>query len=301
MNKSFVFVFSLCLSSLLASAQSDSTYQHWLPKMRVWGQQSRVLPVDEQRLAAADSFHYALQQVVAYPESFNRDFADVVNLSIRTSPDEKVRFLTYMIPRKGGYYDHRGFLLLQDDEYRAVELTDRPPSTPLYQSLKPENWYGGLIYEILEKKVDGNTHYVLLGYRSLNPMLHQKYIDVLVIEEGLIRFGAPIFHTPTFNDLTFPRAPYRLTMTYAAKNMAVMQWNEDYGGIVMDHVSPPDASQKGVYMVYGPDFTYDALVWEDEKWHLQTMISFGNEVQTPAIPDSIQTGLPTRPARGGQR
>jgi hypothetical protein len=62
----------------------------------------------------------------------------------------------------------------------------------------------------------------------------------------------------------------------------------------MDHMSPPDASQKRFFMVYGPDFSYDALVWRDEEWHLQENITFENDVQTaPPNPD-VPTGLPPR-------
>lgn len=284
-------------------SEADSIYAYHRDILIRTGENSRILPTQEMRNAAADSFLVSLGTILHYPDAMKYEFSGVSNLSIINSEDDQVRLVTYMVPQRGGIYKHFGHLLYLDenDEYHHVPLKDDAEGNTLYKPLRPNSWYGGLYYGIIEKEVEDRTVYFLLGYRSVNPAIHQKFVDVLDLSDQRVQFGLPVFHVVTFNDIDNNRAPYRLTMSYGTKYSALMQWNEDYEGIVMDHVVPPDASQKGFYMVYGPDFTYDALVWKDEEWHLEKMITFGNEVETPAPGTNLPTGLSPAPQPAGDQ
>lgn len=299
----FLSIF-ISLTSVAQLSEADSTYAYHKDILKTTGLHSRILQTQEERNAAADSFRTSLRAIVQFEDALEYQFADVSNLSLVTSEDKNLRLLTYMVPQRGGTYKHYGYLcyLDEDDEYHWVELQNDETNNVLYKPVKASSWYGALYYDIIEKKVDRKTVYFLLGYRSVNQMIHQKVIDVLDLSDDRVQFGLDVFHVPTFNDIDNERAPYRLTMSYATKSSALLQWNEDYEGIVMDHVSPPDASQKGFFMVYGPDFTYDALVWKDEEWHLEKMIHFGNDVETPPAGGEVPTSLsPPPPPPNSQR
>lgn len=272
----------------------DSLFAACLPQLVKAGENSRVLYSEEERTKAAGQFDSILHIMLDHREAMEYGFPGVGNMSSLRSDDGRIRLLTWMVPLAGGKYTHHGYVLVDDDgQYRAEKLVDRGANTldPAYKTLKSQQWYGGLYYEIIEREFDGGNIYVLLGYRSVNPNIQQKFVDVLTIDEGRIEFGAQIFETPEFNDIHFQKRPHRITMSYGAGRSALLQWNEDYPGIVMDHVAPEDISQKGLYMLYGPDFSYDALVWKDEKWHLESNITFENDVETPPAGGAVERGL----------
>ncbi len=300
MRKLFFILTSALISSTLSAQDADSVYQALLPQLKEFGEKSRVLPLENERNAAADSFITALEEITKHPEAMNFTFEGVSNLSVLTSPDEKLRMLTFMVPQSGLVYKHYGFMLYaDDDEYKHLFLENRSSGSKsdLFTILTPGEWYGGLYYDIIEKEKDDQTIYFLLGYRQVNPNVQQKFIDAVTVTEGLVRFGAKAFQVGKFNDIENEQPPYRLAMSYSTKFGATLQWNEDYDGIVMDHVSPPDASQRGFYMVYGPDFSYDALVWKDEAWYLEENIMFENDVQTAPPDPNVPATLGPEPPR----
>lgn len=300
------FLLLMLILGFTASSQSeaDSTFTALKPALVRNGNLLRSLPFENQRDSAATLFITDLLKLVAFEEAMQMDLISIGNLSVIDSEDDKVRIITYMVPRAGGSYTHVGFLLYldEDDQYHHVQLLDNAFGSVEYKPLNSSNWYGGLYYNMIPKRIEGRTVYVLLGYRAKNPMIHEKFIDVLDLANDRVQFGLPIFYVEQFNDRVYQRQPYRMTLQFSAKVSAVLQWNEDYNGIVMDHLAPPDINQKGVYMTYGPDFTYDALVWEDDMWHLREQITFKNNTQTAPANPNVPTGLgPNSSRRTPQR
>lgn len=293
-----IITFTL-LSSLCWAQEADSVYRLHLPFLRQMGEITRTAQSLEERNAAADTFLHVLSEVCQYPEAMNFPFTGVSNMSMLQSPDGKLRLFTFMVPQERLIYQHYGMLLYQDgDFYKKVELIDntRGGRELQYRLLSPANWYGSLYYEIVEQEVEDQTVYFLLGYRSVNTHIQQKLIDAVSITEGLVRFGSQSFQVAEFNDVRNMNPPFRLMMSYSAKNSAMMRYDEEYSGIIMDHVSPPDASMKGLYMQYGPDFSYDGLRWEDEKWFLESNI----QVQSDIEPEP-RTGRPDEGLGPGDR
>ena len=62
----------------------------------------------------------------------------------------------------------------------------------------------------------------------------------------------------------------------------------------MDNVAPPEPKMKGLYFMYGPDFSYNALNWDDDWWHLKRGVNFNTGQQIEFKPPSQPTGLPQR-------
>ena len=48
-----------------------------------------------------------------------------------------------------------------------------------------------------------------------------------------------------------------------------VRFEEKYGRIVMDHLSPEAPSMKELYSYYVPDFSYDAYIFDGEYWTLK--------------------------------
>ena len=47
-----------------------------------------------------------------------------------------------------------------------------------------------------------------------------------------------------------------------------LKYEYQYDRIIFDHLSPETPDLAGFYSFYVPDFSYDALVWENNKWVL---------------------------------
>jgi len=60
-------------------------------------------------------------------------------------------------------------------------------------TLTADNWYGCLIYAIIEKKLSGITCYTLLGYNPENLFISKKIIDILWLMIRTNLYGARQF------------------------------------------------------------------------------------------------------------
>lgn len=231
---------------------------------------------EEARLAAADTFAMLLDGMLDTKAGFAHHFDAVKNLSKLTSPDENFRIFTWSVPLKNGSFAFFGRLVLkQDNGFKRVELVDNAMNleNPEFNLSKPSQWYGAVYYEIITVSDQKKTYYTLLGYRPDNSSHAEKVIDVIDADNlQTLRFGAKIFNTPAINGVKYERPPHRIILRYNPKITVLLRYHASEKQIVMDHLSPPDASQRSMWQLYGPDFTYDALVWKKGMWQLKERI-----------------------------
>ena len=69
--------------------------------------------------------------------------------------------------------------------------------------------------------------------------------------------------------LSGTRSTKRYILEYSDQVSAILQWREDLGMIVMDHLSPPSSDLEGQTSFYGPDMSYDGFIWKKNHWVLQ--------------------------------
>ena len=123
--------------------------------------------------------------------------------------------------------------------------------------------------------------------------MNEKVIDIIEIDKnGRPVFGAKVFHIEEFMDKVLTRPPMRLILKYGGDYAASVRWNEEEELIVMDHLSPPDAKLKGVYRMYGPDMSYDALRWDKKWWYLDPEVKFNSRQEIEIKPPDKPLGLP---------
>jgi len=60
----------------------------------------------------------------------------------------------------------------------------------------------------------------------------------------------------------------RILFEYSARVQMSLRWIDSKKMIVFDHLSPTKASLTGNYQYYGPDFSFDALRFENGTWEL---------------------------------
>ena len=261
------------------------------------GYKSIAAITEEERLAVADSFSALLDQTITSQTSFSYPFESVKNLSKLIAPDKSFRIYTWSVPLKNGSFVYNGRLVLKTvNNLKVIKLTDQGDSlnAPEYRQLKASNWFGAIYYDIVQTNHKKTTYYTLLGYRPNRGSYNAKLLEVISSENlETFRFGDKIFNTPRIHGYKHKRKPYRLIFRYNPKIIATVKYNRKRKEIVMDHLSPPDASQQEDWKWYGPDFTFDALYWENSMWQLNEGIQLNNNI-SPTAPQQTQKGLPNR-------
>jgi hypothetical protein len=257
----------LCLSILPAKGIDIEPLSLQQSEIRLKELFTRIARINSntEKLAVADSISDLLYQTLCLPGSFEYPFNLLNSLGKIKSQDQKLRIYTWNIPDIDGNNIYYGFLQNsagKNSESKVFRLTDKKAqiSEPAKAILTADNWYGCLIYGIIEKRFSGNTCYTLLGYNPENIFISKKIIDILYFnDQNEPVFGKAVFH---YQD----HMQCRIIFEYSAKVNMSLQWNEKMDMIVFDHLSPSQSSYTGNYRYYGPDFSYDGLRFENGTW-----------------------------------
>ncbi len=252
-------------------------------------------PTDDERLNAHFEFLDRLRDTLKRPEAFELDLTSITNASKLVDPKQKYMIWTWQIPRKNGRFEHSGLIVYRGGDRGNVVLELKPSNDSLGVLAQgergPENWPGCIYYALTPLDKD---HVLLLGYDQHNLSERRKVIEVLrpgSFNRPRTRFGARVFETPLWLDQRLKQRPYRLALRYSAQSTALLRWESKEKRLVFDHLIPPDASLKGRYDLYGPDLTYDALVWKKGKFTLTEQVSVRSELEAPFRPPDRGEGL----------
>lgn len=285
----------LLATSPVVMAQNSLRLQQMPLDSLAW--QVLSAPSEKERLAANAELVQQLRDTLWMPEVYAESFDGLKSISRLRAPDNRFQLWTWQLPRKGGRFHHMGMLIIPGKEQnRLVVLADSTDEweLPLHKELKVQDWQGALYYHIEQVKLKKKTYYTLLGYDQHDLQVRRKWVDALYIDEDddrFIRFGAPIFHTERFQGEVLNKRPYRLVMQYSAAFSAMLRWEEDEKRLLMDHLEPQDAKMKRMYRFYGPDFTYDALVWSKKGWELEENVEVRSRINAPIVPPNKGTDL----------
>lgn len=206
-----------------------------------------------------------LQEFLKTAESFNCNFGKIRGITVLESDDRLFRVYTWNLQYSEGTHRYFGFLQYKSkNKINVYFLNDKKydsnGAARLYQT--NSEWYGAIYYEIITKKWNSQTYYTLLGWDGADFLINRKVVEVLYFD----RKGLPIFGKKMIKlNRTLTG---RLVFEYADRATMLLRYNEKQDMIVMDHLSPNDPKFTGIYAYYGPDFSYDALVFRGGKWIL---------------------------------
>ncbi|MBN1159517.1 MAG: hypothetical protein JXA61_09065 [Bacteroidales bacterium] len=216
-----------------------------------------------------------LDSLLRDPATFNDPFESLNYLGKIYSPDKKVRFYTWNLSYRDGSNRYYGFIQYRPDGtdvplvYRLSDNSDNTED-PENVILNHDNWYGALVYEIVEQEHEGNMYYITLAYDPHNIFISRKIIDVLRFQDDI----EPVFGYPFFS--TGNGVHSRVLFEYSAKVQMTLRWAASLNMIVFDHLSPERPSYAGNYQFYGPDFSYDGFKFENGFWNLTEDIDIRN-------------------------
>lgn len=267
MIKASIFIFSLIFFITDIFSQSALV----VTEIQIQEIHKQILPgnsiIQNQKLA--DSINNYLENALNLPEAIKYPFDSLKFLGKINSEDENVRILTWNLPLADGTNRYFGFIIFKpsEGETRVFRLTDISPDMTgdEFSELTADNWYGCLVYDIIDIKYSGDTWYTLLGYDPNNIFITRKLIDVLWFRDNKPVFGKPVFRNKT-------NLQYRIFFKYSAKVQMTLKWDQRLDMIVFDHLSPSDPAYKDNFTYYGPDFTYNGLKLEKGIWVLHENI-----------------------------
>lgn len=233
-----------------------------------------------ERMMAASSPDSALEQntrliekvdkALVMASSFDYPFDSIGPITVVYSPDRFCRFLTWGLEDTEGKFVHFGFLQYRDPnkkEHHHIRLEDhyREIENPTYRKLGPDLWYGAIYYDIIVSGSKKDPRYTLLGWNGGDNLSSTKVIDVLYFNDNADPyFGAPLFHQE------HNRKPFRLLFHYAEEANMALNFEEEEGAIIYDHLSPPSPAYQDMKEYYVPDLSYDAYLLRNGEWHFES-------------------------------
>lgn len=220
---------------------------------------------ESQRLEFNQLLKERLRIECSKEEAFAHPFAAVKSLSILSPKDSAFRIFNWNIPKGDGSFDYECAILKKSEESDFFFLTKADDQADDFLKVQTEKnqWFPGLVYEIIQKETLTQSYYTLLVWDGNNRLTTKKRIDALWFDrEGAVRFGAPIFKHKS-------ETLMRDVFEYSSQNTMTLSYNEELDRIEFDHLSPPSNNLSGIYEYYGPDLSYDAYQWENNAWLLQ--------------------------------
>ena len=230
------------------------------------------------RKAATYKFIPTLVRALKQPGSFNYPFDSVKSFRVVYAPDKKFRIITWFVNINDIGYRFYGAIQMNTtgplELYSLIDYTEHI-AKPEDTITNPKKWYGAEYYAILPPDENGN--YVLLGWKGISDLITQRVVDVLHFVASKPVFGALIFKYAEK-----PQA--RVLFSYTHQATMMLKYLPEKNMILFDHLSPSDTTMKGKYEFYGPDLTYDGLLYSGGLWNLKKDLSLSN---TSSSQDSL--------------
>lgn len=274
--KKLVFVFIALIINHLATAQTkreagrSADYERLVVLEDAIARLAKIAVQDslsEDRQAANDRLLPLVREALSLPSAFTYPFSKIENLSIQQPKDGAFRLFTWQLCLDENTYKYYGFLQLNRSKPLVYELNNASAdmSKPEKESLDIDRWFGCVYYNLKEFKTKEGMKYLLFGYNANNADEHIKLCDVLVLRGSAARFGAPVFEVADIAGRKKERL-HRLVLTYAADVVVRLNFDEELGFIIHDHLQEMASSNPNLPFVYVPDGTYESFELKKDTW-----------------------------------
>lgn len=208
------------------------------------------------RAASLQKMPMVLSRALDQDGSFLQQF-DSSRISIVYAPDSTFRILTGQAVLEGDDITYYGLLQRKNDERNPIFFTDDAPEFGVDIRNK-DSWDGAVYYNLEKVTFRGTDYYLLFGFSAKSFFESTKTIEVLYFEDGMVRFGAPIFYDKNEHPL------YRYTHTYASDVGARLNYDSTLGMIIFDNLIPMKSPYKEREVQMVPDGSYSGFKWEPD-------------------------------------
>lgn len=258
------------------SLMGDSMIQNEMEDVRIRNAYL-MIPMIKNALVIQGSYHFP--------------FDSLPTVSLVTAPDNSFRIFTWNLILDNGTSRHFGAMQHQgDDRLLLTPLFDASSyiKDPENEILDKNNWYGAVYYNIISRKIDGKDYYFLFGIDAHDMISNKKVMEVMYFDEKRDPvFGAPLieWYVDSIKQVTLPR----FFIEYNDAAAASLNYYEDYGKIIFDHLIPRNPRSKGVKSTFISDGTYEGFEFRDGKWyHINKVFHEAiNEFDNPPVPKPV--------------
>jgi len=228
----------------------------------------RIIPRLVDALKVKNSYHYP--------------FDALPHVSVVYAPDSTFRMITWTVRLRDEDYRYFGTLQKNKEYIDLLPLFDASLeiTNPEDTITGKDGWYGNIVYNILQKDIDNTRYYFTLGWDGNNVFSDKKILDVFYFQEDSLVFGAPLFNIERDS---IPFQANRFILEFRNDASVGMNWDEELGMIVYDHLSPPNPAAKGNFLSYMPDGTYEGLAFDGKSWNYVSKV-FTQTQEEPPIP-----------------
>ncbi len=180
----YILVSSLYLCSLQGAGDTGSLALAETQISRLFtSMASAKADADKQRIN--DSIVRLMDVALQTAGSMEYPFSRLDKMGKISSGDSKIRIYTWNLPWSDGTNTYFGYLQYETNnrgEIKQVFLNDKSADMPdaSMSILSPSQWYGMLIYEIIDTKYGGKVYYTLLGLDNRDLFVSCKIADVLL-------------------------------------------------------------------------------------------------------------------------
>ncbi len=215
------------------------------------------------KLELNKKFNAIFFQALSIESSFDYHFEGLKNVGKISSRDGMVRVFTWNIPLAGGL--HRYFGFIQFKHKGSVQLftlnDDRKNfEVPQIETTNHNKWFGALYYHIQDVSFGGTTYYTLLGVDFNNLLSTKRVVEILSFNsKGEPVLGHPIISVRGHNIS-------RIIFEYSSQANMILRYDERSKMIVFDHLAPSRNDFHNHFQFYGPDMTFDGLIFENGRW-----------------------------------
>ena len=115
----------------------------------------------------------------------------------------------------------------------------------------------------------------MLGWAPHTASSTRKIIETISFTQSTVNFGVPQLKTGG-------RARMRMIFEYSSQATMSLRWEENKNMVIMDNLSSTDPrpESKGMYSLYGPDMSYNALKFDKGFWYLSKDVDIRNTGDT---------------------
>lgn len=239
------------------------------------------------RFKAADLFEEQFVTMLNTPGSYAHEFASLKWISKVSSDDQKFRIFSWIVADDDVVSKTYGYIQFLDG--KVVTLNDSGDITAdlEYEQNDPSTWFGALYYQIMPFTNAGKTDYILFGYRQFAKYDKVKVLDVLSIEGDEVTFGKELF----IREIEGSRddVKTRLIITYSADSNVTLNYNENMGMIVHDHLISRMGRIEGQGPTQVPDGSFVGYRQEVDSWVYVDKI-FNQTSETAPRPQPVLDG-----------
>lgn len=223
--------------------------------------------IPDERPEYAQRFVKQLIQALKVDNSFSYDFPKLQEVINIVYPEDKsFRIFNWAIAPTKVTRRYYGAIQMNSEELKLHGLIDYSGVMRKCREdsvLTGGKWYGGLIYKLIPKEVNGETIYTVFTLNAASAISNKKVLDPMKITEDGVVFGAPIFG---LNSECNPAKPInRFVIEYKKEVQASMNWDADFNAIYFDRLVSQmnDPNRKYTFV---PSGQYDGFKWKGNKW-----------------------------------